>query len=752
MKRRTILLSALGASGALLVGWGVAPPRSRLGNANSMLPTQSSVGLNGWIKIDEDGSVALAMPRSEMGQGVHTALAMLAAEELDIPLDKVRLEQAGPDAMYGNVAAVLAFLPFHPQQTEEGQRSATVKTAQWLTAKVGRELGLIMTGGSSSVADAWEPVRLAAASARSSLAQAAAAQWQVPVGELVFTKGKISHASGKEGHFGEFAAAAAKLNPGAVSPKARKDWKLIGTPAPRTDLWAKSSGSATFALDVRLPNMVFAAVRLCPMIGGSVQSVDSAAALAMPGVLKVIPLKPSHGASSGLAVVGKTTWHASQGAQALQVQWAQRPQGALDTKQAAEQLQAQLAKEDGYTFHERGTPAPSQDTLSATYTAPYLGHMTMEPMNCTAWMQDGKLSLWAPAQVPEAAREAAAKASGLPLAQVEIHITLLGGGFGRRLEVDYVVLAAQVAMALPGQPVQLTWSREEDSTHDFFRPMHVAQLQASHDGLGQVQSLQIKSAGDSISPRWMERALPAFAGPFDAPDKTDSEGLFDLPYGFAHQKMAHVATKVGIPVGFWRSVGHSHNAFFSESFIDELAAKAGTNPLAFRQQWLQDAPRHLVVLNLAAEKAQWGKTLPEGQAQGIALHESFGSIVAQVARVSLEGGTLRVHEVFCAIDCGTVVNPAIVAQQMEGSVVFALSAALWGEVDIVQGEVQQRNFHQHYVVGMAHAPHVHTYIVPSERTPAGVGEPGVPPLAPAVANAVFALNGKRLRSLPLKLT
>ena len=752
MKRRTLLLSALGASGALLVGWGVAPPRSRLGSADSMLPTQGSVGLNGWIKIGEDGSVALAMPRSEMGQGVHTALAMLAAEELDIPLDKVRLEQAGPDALYGNVAAVLAFLPFHPQQTEEGQRSATVKTAQWLTAKVGRELGLIMTGGSSSVADAWEPVRLAAASARSSLAQAAAAQWQVPVGELVFTQGKISHASGKEGHFGEFAAAAAKLNPGAVSPKARKDWKLIGSPAPRTDLWAKSSGSATFGLDVRLPNMVFAAVRLCPMIGGSVQSVDSAAALAMPGVLKVIPLKPSHGASSGLAVVGKTTWHASQGAQALQVQWAQRPQGALDTKQAAEQLQAQLAKEDGYTFHERGTPAPSQDTLSATYTAPYLGHMTMEPMNCTAWMQDGKLSLWAPAQVPEAAREAAAKAAGLPLATVEIHITLLGGGFGRRLEVDYVVLAAQVAMALPGQPVQLTWSREEDSTHDFFRPMHVAQLQASHDGLGQVQSLQIKSAGDSISPRWMERALPAFAGPFDAPDKTDSEGLFDLPYGFAQQKMAHVATKVGIPVGFWRSVGHSHNAFFSESFIDELAAKAGTNPLAFRQQWLQDAPRHLAVLNLAAEKSQWGKTLPEGQAQGIALHESFGSIVAQVARVSLEGGTLRVHEVFCAIDCGTVVNPAIVAQQMEGSVVFALSAALWGEVDIVQGEVQQRNFHQHYVVGMAHAPHVHTYIVPSERTPAGVGEPGVPPLAPAVANAVFALNGKRLRSLPLKLT
>lgn len=751
MKRRTLLLSALGAGGALLVGWGVAPPRSRLGKPDSMLPTQGNVGLNGWIKVGEDGTVVLAMPRSEMGQGVHTALAMLAAEELDIPLAQVRLEQAGPDAMYGNVAAVLAFLPFHPQQTEEGQRSAKVKTAQWLTAKVGRELGLIMTGGSSSVADAWEPVRLAAASARAALAQAAAAQWQVPVADIVFKQGKLSHASGKEGHFGEFAAAAAKLNPGSVSPKARKDWTLIGTPAPRTDLWAKSSGSATFGLDVRLPNMVFAAARLSPMLGGSVQSVDNAAALAMPGVLKVITLKPQNGASAGLAVVGKTTWHARQGAQALQVQWAPRPQGALDTKQAAEQLQAQLAKEEGYTFHERGTPTPAADTLSATYSAPYLGHLTMEPMNCTAWLQDGKLSLWAPSQVPEAAREAAAKAAGLPLAQVEIHITLLGGGFGRRLEVDYVALATQMAMALPGQPVQLSWSREEDSGHDFFRPMHVAQMQAGCDAQGKVLSLQIKSAGDSISPRWMERVLPAFAGPIDAPDKTDSEGLFDLPYGFAHQKMAHVATKVGIPVGFWRSVGHSHNAFFSESFIDELAAKAGTDPLAFRQQWLQDAPRHLAVLNLAAEKARWGQPLPAGQVQGIALHESFGSIVAQVARVSLQGGTVRVHDVFCAIDCGTVVNPAIVAQQMEGSVVFALSAALWGEVDIVQGEVQQRNFHQHPVLGLAQAPQVHTYIVPSERAPGGVGEPGVPPLAPAVANALFALNGQRLRSLPLRV-
>jgi isoquinoline 1-oxidoreductase beta subunit len=328
---------------------------------------------------------------------------------------------------------------------------------------------------------------------------------------------------------------------------------------------------------------------------------------------------------------------------------------------------------------------------------------------------------------------------------------MLGGGFGRRLEVDFVAQAVKVAMACGGKPVQLLWSREEDMTHDYFRPMQVALLQASLDKTGSVTSLSIKSAGDAITPRWMERTLPALAGPFDMPDKTAAEGLFDLPYGIANQHMAHVATRMGVPVGFWRSVGHSHNAFFSESFIDEIASQSRQDPLEFRRKLLKEAPRYLAVLNLVAEKAGWSRPLPAGRARGVALHESFGSIMAQVVEASLLDDKPKVHRVVCAADCGTVVNPGIVAQQIEGSVIYALSAALFGKVDIQDGVVQQTNFPASPAVLMQDAPPVETWLVPSQRTPGGVGEPAVPPLAPALGNALFALTGRRLRALPFEL-
>jgi isoquinoline 1-oxidoreductase beta subunit len=343
----------------------------------------------------------------------------------------------------------------------------------------------------------------------------------------------------------------------------------------------------------------------------------------------------------------------------------------------------------------------------------------------------------------------AAKVAGVDEEKVTLHVTLLGGGFGRRLDVDFVAQAVKVAMECKGRAVQVAWSREEDTTHDFYRPMHVAQLRASVDAQGAVSSLRIKSAGDAISPRWMERTLPYLAGPVDTPDKTTAEGLFDLPYGFANQHMAHVATRSGVPVGFWRSVGHSHNAFFSESFIDELAHETKQDPLAFRRALLKDAPRYLAVLNLAADKAGWGKPLPAGHAHGIALHESFNSIVAQVAEVSLQDGKPRVHRVVCAVDCGTVVNPASVKQQMESAIVFGLTAALYSRIDIKDGVVQQTSFPNYPMVTLAQAPVVETHLVDSTRVPGGVGEPGVPPLAPALSNALFVLSGKRYRSLPL---
>jgi len=489
------------------------------------------------------------------------------------------------------------------------------------------------------------------------------------------------------------------------------------------------------------------------MLGGAPGRIDARAAMAMPGVRRMLQLPAFAGSTAGIAIVADSHWQAEQAVRAVEVEWLAPPQALPDTRAIAKDLEKAVQAGGGHQFHARGDVEQAQRdgarTIEAWYSAPYLAHATLEPMNATARVLGGRVEVWAPTQVPQMCRGVAARVAGVPADRIDLHVTLLGGGFGRRLEVDYVAQAVRIAMDLPGVPVQLLWSREEDTAHDFYRPMHVARLRATFDRAGQPVALQIRSAGDAITPRWMERGLPALVGPVELPDKTASEGLFDQPYEFAHQKMEHIFARSGVPVGFWRSVGHSHNAFFAESFIDEIAAELKQDPLELRRGLLRRAPRHLAVLNLAAGRAGWGSKLPTGRARGIALHESFGSIVAQVAEVSIEEGRPRVHRVVCAIDCGTAVNPNIIAQQMEGAVVLALTAALHGRIDVHQGVVQQRNFPDYSMVRLAAAPHVETWIVPSERAPAGVGEPGVPPLAAAVANGLFALNGRRYRSLPL---
>jgi len=539
MKRRTWLLSALGATGALVVGWGVMPARSRLGSPELMLQTEGDVALNGWIKIAQDGAVVLAMPRSEMGQGVHTGLAMLVAEELDMPLGRVRLEQAGNDSIYGNVAMLVASLPFHPLDSEGGHKPAKIKMGEWLVGKVARELGINATGGSSSIADLWDPLRMAAATARASLVQAAAAAWKVPANEITVAQGVMQHASGQSAHYGQMVSAASGSTPSGIQTKSHEKWQLIGQAAPRTDIPSKVTGQATFGLDVRLPGMLFAAVRMSPILGGTAAAVDRKAALALPGVMKLVQLEAWGEGTAGLAVVGKTTWHARQGVQAVQVQWQPPGTGAVDTPRIQAALLNSLNTESGFTFHEQGVPTQAEKAaatrIDALYQAPYLAHATMEPMNCTAQVKDGKVEIWVPTQVPQMARDMAAKVAKVDKDKVTVHVTQLGGGFGRRLEVDFVGQAVQVAMACEGQPVQLSWSREEDMKHDFYRPMHLAKFQASLDDKGEVTSLRIKSAGDAITPRWMARAAPHLSGPIDMPDKTASEGLFDLPYGFASQ-------------------------------------------------------------------------------------------------------------------------------------------------------------------------------------------------------------------------
>jgi isoquinoline 1-oxidoreductase beta subunit len=763
MKRRTLLLGAAAAGGGLLLGWALLPPRSRLGDRALLALQAGEVAFNGWIKIAADGGVALAMNRSEMGQGVHTALPMLVAEELDIGLDRVRLVQAGADAVYGNVATFVASLPFHPRDSEPGRRTAVVKGGEWMVAKLARELGINMTGASTSVVDAWDPLRLAAATVRDQLVGAASLRWRLPKAEIVVRDGIVSHASGARAHFGELASAAAGTPAGDVALKPRAAWTLIGRDTPRTDVVAKSNGSAVYGLDVRPEGLLYAAVRMCPVLGGAPQRIGNEdEVLRRPGVQRLVRLPARGGSTAGVAVVARSSWHARQAVEALAIDWAPPPAGSVDSKSIAASLEATardaLARDGGLAYHRRSDAAAAEReagtgarTVEAVYHAPYLAHFALEPINCTAQVRDGRVIVWAPTQVPGIARAHAARAAGVDESAVTLHVTLLGGGFGRRLDADFVAQAVVVAQETGGRPVQLLWSREEDTTHDYYRPAAAAALKAVLGDGGRPLSLRAASAGDAITPRWMERGLPWLAGPIDLPDKTTAEGLFDQPYDIAHQRIAHVATRSGVPVGYWRSVGHSHNAFFIESFIDELAHAAQQDPVAYRLALLAGSPRHAAVLQLAAAQSGWGRPLPAGRARGVALHESFGSIVAQVAEVSLPaGGAPRVHRVVCAVDCGTVVNPGIVRQQMEGGIVFGLTAALHGGIDIVAGVVQQKNFPEQPLLTLAETPRIETHLVASEHPPGGVGEPGTPPIAPAVANALFALTGVRRRGLPLR--
>ncbi len=758
MRRRSLLLAGAGAGSALLVGWAVMPPRSRLGRALAQADAEGRIALNGWIRIAADGQVVLAMNRSEMGQGVHTALAMLVAEELDVPLTRVGLVDAGSDAIYGNVAALVGSLPAQPRDAEPGAETRGVRLGRWFVGKLGRELGLSITGGSSSVADAWEPLRLAAATARAQLLGAASLAWKQPIDELTVTDGVVSHdAGGQRAHYGALVAHAVATPPGSVLPKPREQWRLLGRAAPRIDVPAKVDGSARFGLDVREPGMVYAVVLHAPTLGGSPGAVDDSAARRLPGVERVVRLGPYAGSTAALAVVGRSTWHARRGAAALAVDWQPPPAGTLDSArildELAEHAREATASREGFVFHEAGEPdtalAGAARRIEALYRAPYLAHAAMEPLNCTARVADGRVTLWVGTQVPSFARAMAARVAGVPEANVDLHVTYLGGGFGRRLETDMIGQAVRVALETGGRPVQLVWPREEDLTHDFYRPAGAAWLQAGLDGEGRVVALTITSAGDAITPRFLERNAPSLAGPVDLPDKTASEGLFDLPYAVPHRRIAHVATRSGVPVGNWRSVGHSHNAFFGECFVDELAQAAGRDSVAFRLAMLDGLPRHAAVLRLAAERAGWGTPMPPGTARGVALHESFGSIVAQVVEVALADGRPVVRRVVCAADVGTVVNPGIVAQQFESAIVFGLSAALFGRIDIVASRVQQRNFPDHPILTLAQTPRIETHLVDSPHPPAGVGEPGTPPVAPALANALAALTGMRPRALPL---
>lgn len=755
-RRRFLLRSAAivaGVSGAMVVGWGVLPARSRQGEADLLAPRDGTVALNGWVRVGRNGQVSLVMPRAEMGQGAYTGLATLLAEELSLPVSAIALEQAGFDAIYGNVAMLVGGLPFHPEARNAESPGMLVRGAEWMVGKIARELGVNATGGSSTMADGWHVVRMAGATVRGAFLAAGAQHFDVPRDEVNMADGFVTHAgSGRALPLGELVDHAAAIEPGDVKPLDPSVWQRIGTMTPRIDIPAKVDGTAQFGIDVRLPDMVYAAIRHCPTLGGRLQSLDTERLRAMPGVVAVIELPPLAGATGGFAVVARHWWQANAVAQSAQPVWLHGELVSVSDASLRAQRLSALDGDDGHVFHARGdvdaAMAGAPTRVTASYDAPYLAHATLEPMNATAWWNDDRLAVWAPTQVPGFARDSAAAAAGIDKDAVDLTVTLLGGGFGRRLETDAVAQAAHVARAVPGRPVQLIWSREEDTTHDFLRPAQTARLSAGLDDAGKPVALDIRAAGESVVPQWLARNMSLPGG---GPDKTTAEGLFDQAYGIAHQRIAHVKVDSGIPCGFWRAVGHSHNAFFIECFVDEMALAAGVDPLAFRRDLLAHSPRHLAVLDLVASASLWSEALPPGRARGLAVHESFGSVVAQVVDVSLNDNRPRVHRVFCAIDCGLAVNPDVVAQQMESGVIFGLTAALYGRVTIDKGQVRERNFPDYPLLGLADAPVVETHIVPGGTAPRGVGEPGLPPIAPALGNALFVLTGKRLRSLPFDL-
>lgn len=696
--RRDLLVAASGAAVAgasgLLLGFAAGTRRERW-NKN-VPPRPQPFSPNVFLAIDEAGLVTIWLTRTEMGQGVMTALPMLVAEELEADFRRVRVE--------------LAF--------------------------AGRQFGNQVTATSSSVRDSWDELRRAGAAAREMLVTAAARVWDVP-GETCRARGGhvIHEPSGRILRYGQLVTVAAELpvpkNPTLKTPE---QFRLIGQRVPRVDTPSKVDGSAVFGIDVRLPGMVFAAVLRRPALGGSIQSFDEAEARKVPGVIAVRRI------ASGVAVIASNTWAAFRGRSALAAR-VQHEDGASSASFDARFRQ--LAQQTGTAVRERGkvgVPPPSGGKqLEAEYRVPYLAHAGMEPPSCTARVAAGRCEVWASTQDPLGAREHAARVSQLPEAEVAVYPQLVGGGFGRRVAHDEVGDAVELSQAL-NQPVQVVFSREDDLHHDYFRPGAWHQLRA-------VLGPEAQPVG------WEHRVVvPSLVGtPADQPDMLAVDGSSELPYAFENLRVAWVKAEFPVPVGFWRSVGHSHNAFANECFIDELAEAAGQDPLTFRRKLLTDAPRHRAVLDLAAERAGWGTPPPEGRARGLALHASFGSYVAMVAEVSADAGAVRVHRVVCAADVGTVVNPDIVEAQLEGGVVFGLSAALFGEITFERGAVVQSNFHDYRLLRLDEMPLVEVHLVKSQAPVGGVGEIGVPPIAPAVANALYGITRRRVRALPIKL-
>ena len=726
LSRRTFLRAGAAAGGGLLVSFSL-PARIGAALAAGAQAARDFMP-NGFIRIDRDGHVTLIMHKVEMGQGTYTAMPMLLAEELEVDLSQVRLEHAPPDdALYAEPL-----------------------------------FGVQETGGSTSVRGNWEPLRRAGATARSMLVSAAAATWKVEPSSCRAANGAVIHGpTGRSLAYGALVDQAARLPvPGGVALKDPKDFKLIGTPAKRLDTPDKVDGTAQFGIDVRLPGMKFAAVAACPVFGGKLASVDDAKAKAIPGVQQVVRL------DDAVAVVAADTWAAKQGLAALDIRWDDGPNAALSTADIVQQL-ATASEKSGVAARKDGDVAAAMagamQKVEAIYEQPFLAHATMEPVNCTVHVRSDACEIWVGTQVPTFTQNAAAKVTGLPKAKVQVHNHLLGGGFGRRLEVDFITRAVQVAKQVTG-PVQVLWSREEDIQHDMYRPCYYDRIAAGLDAHGKPVAWTHRITGSSIIARVSSELFPknlrviralglgSIFATLKGLDTDAVEGAAEPPYALPNIRVEYVRQEPpGVPTAFWRGVGPTRSIFVVESFMDELATAAKRDPFDYRRALLDGSPRAKAVLELVADRAGWGGKLPAGSGRGIALLHAFGSYIAQVAEVLVsKQGDVRVRRVVCAVDCGTVVNPDIVKAQMESGIVFGITGVLWGEITIKNGRVEQHNFHDYRVLRLSEAPAIEVHLLKSTEAPGGVGEPGTSAVMPAVTNAIFAATGRRIRKLPVK--
>ena len=752
--RRRFLIATGVVGGGLAVGsWWFYRERNLMPAPTTLAANQGESILNAWIKIDTDGRVIVQVPRQEMGQGIATALPMLVAEELEVDFSNVGFEQAPIAPVYGNAVMFGEAVPYRPDD-----HSWIAEFSRLTQFKAGRALGVQGTGGSSSVRDAWEPMRQAGATARAMLLTAGAKRLGVAEGECSVENGHVSHSKSKRSvGFGELAADAATLPmPKKVRLKDRAEFHLLGSSQPRIDIPSKVDGSAMFGLDAQPPGMIYAAIRQVPYFGGSVAQIDSHTAREMPGVRKVIELQATSTSDAAVAVIADHYWQAKKALDKIAIEWDKGEHAAHDTDEQRARYASLLESEDGRTYDEAGdvesTFATAPKTIEASYFAPYLAHATMEPINCTSVVRsDGSAEVWVGNQGPTVVRLVVAKAANIDSENVKVHTPYLGGGFGRRAEMDVVMQSAQIANVMKDTPVQLIWSREQDIQHDPYRPMGMARMSAAISEDGKLAGFTSKVVGQSPTYSIVSRQLPGMESNL-MKDRTTAEGIFDLPYGVQNRRVNQVIAEEPIPVGYWRSVGHSHHAFFAEAFIDECAEVAGKDAFEFRYDLLAHAPRYQKVLSTAAKAANWDSPPPKGTGRGIALAESFGSIVAQVVEVSLVDNRVRVHRVTCAIDCGFAVNPDTVIAQMESGIIFGLTAALFGEITIKKGQVQQSNFPNYPMLQLGESPDIDVHIIESGvEHLGGIGEPGTPPIAPAVANALYRITGKRVRELPIRV-